>query len=220
MTPISKILVPVDLSGRSLGAAAYARSLAASLGAELVFLHVIRNIWPLGSDELEFRDRVHETAGSHRFLFRRGAPASAILNVAAEEKAGLILMATHASPVLTRLFDGSTTAQVLRRAQCPVWVGMDNLWPLASRPIETIACGLSVGPCPDTVLRWSADLARLLHASLTVVEGVEGGNPPLPDHLAADLFVIGKSPQKRFLADLRTASYEIACQMPCPVASV
>jgi nucleotide-binding universal stress UspA family protein len=29
--------------------------------------------------------------------------------------------------------------------------------------------------------------------------------PPLADHLRADLLVIGKSPQKRFLGDLRRA---------------
>ena len=44
--------------------------------------------------------------------------------------------------------------------------------------------------------------------------------PPLADQLRADLLVIGKSPQKRFLGDLRTLSYEIACRAPCPVASV
>jgi nucleotide-binding universal stress UspA family protein len=44
--------------------------------------------------------------------------------------------------------------------------------------------------------------------------------PPLADRLRADLVVIGKSPEKRFLNDVRTLSYEIACRTPCPVASV
>jgi nucleotide-binding universal stress UspA family protein len=215
MLPITKILVPVDLSARSLGAAAYAKPLAASLGAELVFLHVVRHIWPLGEDELEFRDRIHQTAGSHRFLFRRGSPAPVIVQTAAEERVKLIVMATHASPVLTRVFDGSTTAQVQRQAPCPVWVGVDNLWPLSARPIQSIVCGVSVDPHADSVLRWSANIANQLHARLTVIDGRETSMD-----LDADLLVIGKSPRKRFLADVRTQSYEIACRMPCPVATV
>lgn len=218
MPPITRILVPVDLSDRSLGAAAYAKSLSATFDAQLVFLHVVRHVWPLGDEVLEFRDRVHSTAGAHRFLFRRGSPAPVILEAAEDERASLILMATHASPRLTRMFDGSITAQVLRQARCPVWVGLDNLWPLSARPIQSIVCGLALGPCPDTVLHWSADLAHQLHANLTVIHGKETSTPA--GHLDADLFVVGKSPQKRFLADLRTPSYEIACRMPCPVASV
>jgi nucleotide-binding universal stress UspA family protein len=41
MTPIARILVPVDLSARSLEAAAYAVSLASEFGAELVFVHAL-----------------------------------------------------------------------------------------------------------------------------------------------------------------------------------
>lgn len=210
--------MPVDLSARSLGAAPYARSLAARFGAELVFLHVVRHVWPLGDDEVELRDRVHSIAGAHRFLFRRGSPAKVIVETAAEERASLILMATHGSPVLTRLFDGSITARVLRHAHCPVWVGLDNLWPLSSQPIQSIVCGLALGPCPDTVLHWSADLADRLQANLTVIHGQEASASA--GDLNADLLVVGKSPQKRFLADVRTPAYEIACRMPCPVASV
>jgi hypothetical protein len=44
--------------------------------------------------------------------------------------------------------------------------------------------------------------------------------PPLAEQLGADLLVIGKSPEKWPLGDLRTLSYEIACRTPCPVASV
>lgn len=215
MPPITRILVPVDLSVRSLGAAAYARPLAARLGAELIFLHVVRHVWPLGEGELEFRDRIGQTAGPHRFLFGRGWPAPAILHTAAEERVTLILMATQASPVLTRVFDGSTTAQVLRQAQCPVWVGLDNLWPLSARPIQSIVCGLPGGEQADPVLRWSTSIANQFQARLTVIDGRAA-----PADLDADLLVIGKGPRKRFLADVRTQAYEIACRTPCPVASV
>jgi nucleotide-binding universal stress UspA family protein len=165
------------------------------------------------------------------------------------------------------LLDGSITAQVLRKANCPVWVGLDNLSPLSARPIRNILCGLSLGPGGKRVLRWAARLAAQFSASLSLVHAtkilesnpalpcdqewrywlrqmarediqalqsgagtqadvwLEPGNPvaaipPLADRLKADLLVVGKSPERRCLSDLRTRSYEIACRTPCPVASV
>lgn len=267
MMPITKILVPVDLSERSVCAAAYAASLAAEFRSELVFLHAIQNGWPLNQSEREIRDRISATAETHRFLFREGPPVSAILNTAEAEHAALILMPTRRKPALARILDGSITAQVLRGAPCPVWVGLDNLVPLSSKPIGTVLCGLSLGPRASAVLRWSANLARTLKASLSVIHvdqalesnpglpcaqewrywlktiardefgaiqaglgtdaelWLESGKPlttipPLVNQLRADLLVIGKSPPKRFLGDLRTLSYEIACRTLCPVASV
>lgn len=41
MPSLSKILVPVDFSNRSAGAAHYAEALAARFGSELVLLHVL-----------------------------------------------------------------------------------------------------------------------------------------------------------------------------------
>jgi nucleotide-binding universal stress UspA family protein len=267
MKPITKILLPVDLSVCSSGAAAYAMSLAAELGSELLFLHALQNGWPLSEEEREIRDRIGAAAGAHRFLFREGSPAQTIINTAEAERVDLILMPTRSRRALTRLFGGSIAAQVLRGARCPVLVGQDGLLPLASRPIRTILCGLSLGPRASAVLRWSANLAQRFNASLAVIHAskalesnpglpcdgewrlwlkkaarddirelqtgigtnaevwVEPGKPldaipPVADGLRADLLVLGKSPQKRFLNDLRTLSYEIACRASCPVASV
>jgi nucleotide-binding universal stress UspA family protein len=70
------------------------------------------------------------------------------------------------------------------------------------------------------------DIRELQNGAGTRAEvWLEPGNPlhaipPLADRLRADLVVIGKSPEKRFLKDVRTLSYEIACRTPCPVASV
>lgn len=176
-------------------------------------------------------------------------------------------MPTRGRSPLTRALGGSIAAQVLRGARCPVWVGLDGLLPLLSRPIQTILCGLSLGPRASAVLRWSANLAERLKASLAVIHAskalewnpglpcdgewrfwlkktarndirdlqnevgtkaqvwVEPGKPldaipPVAGELRADLLVLGRSPQKRLLSDLRTLSYEIACHAPCPVASV
>ncbi len=44
--------------------------------------------------------------------------------------------------------------------------------------------------------------------------------PSVAETVHADLLVIGKSPQRRFLSGVRTMSYDMVCRAPCPVASV
>lgn len=269
MTDVRKILVPVDLSSRSVGAARYAASLGSEFNSELVFVHALENGWPLSDAARDVRDVVMAIQGStpSRFIIREGAPVPVILEAAKTEGVDLILMPTRGVPILSRLFERSITVQVLRAASCPVWAGVDDLSTLSGRPIRTILCGLSLGPRTGSVLRWAAGLARQLKATLTVVHTstslesmpaypcngewrlwvkrtaredisalqkeagthadvwLEAG-PPLAaissvaETLRADLLVIGKSPQRRVLGDLRTMSYDMVCRAPCPVASV
>jgi nucleotide-binding universal stress UspA family protein len=267
MTPITRILVPVDLRAGSLEVANYAVSLAARLGSELVFVHALQNGWPLEPAQRKIRDGINTKSCGHRFLFCEGEPVAAILQAAESEKCDLILMPTRGRPALVRLFDGSITAQVLRRAKCPVWVGLDGLLPSATKPLRTVLCGLSLAPSGQAVLRWSASLAMQFNARLSLVHSSKALEakpgipcdqewrswlrriardeirglqtaagtraevwlspgraasviPPLAGCLGADLVVLGKSPEKCFLGDLRTLSYEIALRAPCPVASV
>jgi nucleotide-binding universal stress UspA family protein len=179
---VRRILVPLDLSLRSVPAASYAVSLAKRLEAELVFLHALRGLWPLDEMACDIRDRVL-TLSDARFLFRRGSPAEVILEAAQTERTELIVLPSRPKPALTRLFDGSVAAQVLRRAQCPVWVGMtDPLRPIGERPIRHVACGLSLGPRAASVFRWSVQLARRFGAALSVIHASPAlaSNPGLP----------------------------------------
>ena len=269
MTYFNKLLVPVDLSPRSIGAARYAVSLGSELGSELVYVHALRNGRPLGDAERDIQSEIMKIQGIApcRFVVQEGAPVPVILDAARTEETDLILMPTRGVPVLSRLIGRSITAQVLRAASCPVWAGFDDLSSLSRRPIRTILCGLSLGPRTGAVLRWAAGLARRLKASLTVIHTdkamesmpgypcdggwrlwfkriareeisalqAEAGTkadvwlepgrplvaiPSVAESLRADLLVIGKSPQRRLLGDLRTMSYDLVCRAPCPVASV
>lgn len=264
-----KILVPVDLSPRSIGAARYAASLASEFHSELVFVHALRNGWPLSDGAKNVRDviaRIHGGTAS-RFVIREGAAAAVILEAARTEAADLILMPTRGAPALSRIFDGSITAQVLRAADCAVWAGVDDLSPLARRPIRTILCGTSLGPRARAVVSWAGRLARRLQASLMLIHasrdfesmpaypchgewrhwrkamakdeiralqeaaGTEADSwlapgrpvaaiPAIARSLRADLLVVGKSPPRRLLGDLRTMTYDLVRRAPCPVASV
>ena len=134
------ILIPVDFSGPSLAAAELGTGLAAAFGARAALLHVYRlpakNLtgFPIRDQELE------EAAGQAeerlvgvqielarpglelQLASRGGEPAEQILAYAEEVRADLIVIGTHGKNGLTKLFVGSVTAEVLRRASCPVVV--------------------------------------------------------------------------------------------------
>jgi hypothetical protein len=165
MTHIAKILVPVDLSPRSIEAARYAAFLRLQFGSELVFLHALQDGWPLRAKRKEMRDRIMNLPGAaYRFLVREGAPAATILRT----------VQARPKTALSRMLDGSITARALRGARCPVWAGLGDDGPPFGKPIRTILCALSLGPRASAVLRWSAGLAARLKPSRSVIHASKG----------------------------------------------
>ncbi|MEB2360218.1 MAG: universal stress protein [Bryobacteraceae bacterium] len=184
MAAFEKILVPVDLSHRSIGAVRYACSLAEDFGSDLVFLHVIRSGWPLEAPAKEIRDHIlgFMKLTPARFLVREGLPAATIIDTAATEKADLILMPTRGVNTISRLLGRSITTQVLRTAPCTVWSGVDDLSIFSRRPIRNVLCGLSLGPRTSKVLECAAGLAAKFHATLSLVHATKAlrGAPGYP----------------------------------------
>jgi len=106
-----RILVPVDLSEKSLKAVDLAYEFAVQSGSEVVFLHVIETIEHLEFDELRpFYNRLEKSARmrlqefSERFVSNGlrvnqsvvyGHRTQEILNCANQTGAGLIIMASH-----------------------------------------------------------------------------------------------------------------------------
>jgi nucleotide-binding universal stress UspA family protein len=138
---VPRLLVPLD--GSQLGEAALgpAQELATRLGAEIVLLQVIPfPAYPLygdGSAYIMAFDTDAEVAEAKRYLgevARRlqctckqvsvralvGHPSVAIAQVAADEKADLIVAATHGRSGLARLVLGSVAIGTLRRANVPL----------------------------------------------------------------------------------------------------
>jgi universal stress protein A len=134
------ILCPVDFDDPSMEALKLAASLAKSSGATLHLLHVIPILPSLGEPVLEtfapkngeqeeVRRRLEEKAQRylqavpHQVRTCTAFPpnvADAILRVAQEIEAGLIVMATHGRTGLSYFFLGSVAERVLREAPCPV----------------------------------------------------------------------------------------------------
>lgn len=167
----TRILVPVDLEPRSLGAACYALKLAAEFRAQVVAVHVKGLDWRLRTPEMAIQDRIHAMARSSdfRMIEADGSPAEVIVPLARRERADLIVMPTRGFGRIHRLFEQSVTARVLREAHCPVWTGTADFADFSIRPIRRVLCLLAPGPSSGQVMHWAKRLAGHFHARLAVV---------------------------------------------------
>ena len=209
MTHVTRILSTTDFSEQSRHAMDYAVALARSWSARLTVLHVHQLAPPLlagpylGSESAlpvsltpdERRELSHamasfvasdrsagvevETRLQEDFLVPR-----AILECAAAEQAGLVVLGTHGRSGFERLALGSVAERVLRTSVVPVLTvppragGADRRAPLA---IQAVVCPLDFGPSSAGALDMAASLAERTRAGLTVVHVVDlAGDAPEP----------------------------------------
>lgn len=141
---IDRILVPLDFSEPSREALVHARELARSFGATIQLLYVVQitshpyfyvptqvEIWEkrrkCAADELEKLSR--EVLGDsvpHETHVAEGRPASEIADFAEKNGSDLVVIATHGLSGLERVLLGSTTAEVVRSVDCPVFTVMSH----------------------------------------------------------------------------------------------
>ena len=204
MQSLSKILLPVDFSERSVGAARYARPLAAHFGSEIVLLHVLMppqsEFGPMdigGSMLAElYRDRKEKAsqeleaflAGNlsglkARALALEGDPAAMIVGFARDEAVDLIVMPTHGFGPFRRFILGSNTAKVLHDADCPVWTGvhLEEVPAAIADPFRNILCAVDLGPQSSKTVFWAARLAQEFGARLTLLHAPGIGQVPGDD---------------------------------------
>jgi len=147
MLAIHRILYPTDYSEQSRPAFALACSLARDFGASLVVCHVAPPpvagvvdgvIIDQPADEMDqLRDQLEKIVPddpqievAHRL--EQGDAVREIVRVAGEERADLIVMATHGRGGVSRLLMGSVAEGVMRKAPCPVL----TVRPGASAPVD------------------------------------------------------------------------------------
>ena len=192
MQSVSHILLPVDFSERSVGAAHYAGSLAAHFGCELTLLHVlVPPQYEFGAVDIAgsmlaelCRDRAEQArkdlesflaSGMAGLRVRRvvleGDPAGMTVEFALKERVDLIVMPTHGYGPFRRFILGSNTAKVLHDADCPVWTGvhMEDAPAAPSIPIGNILCAVDLGQQSSKTLFWAARLAQEFGARLTLL---------------------------------------------------
>ena len=140
MTKLHQILVPTDFSEAANAAKAYATVLAEAFGARLHVLHVVPDPLAGGwSVDAAYLPQMLERTEAHahqqleafltpeerarlqvQLVVETGAPVGAILGYAKKHGIDLIVMGTQGRGTVERMWVGSVTQGVLRRALCPV----------------------------------------------------------------------------------------------------
>ena len=200
MFPLTKSLLPIDLSERSLGGARYAIPLAEHYRSEVTLLHVIPPIDDLSSEAHEpissrrqkaqkqlndFLCAALDHLNTNRIL-REGHPAEEIVNQAERDKSDLIMTPTHGYSPFRRLLLGSVTSKVLHDTACAVWTGAH----VAQGPpaewirLGHIVCAIDLGPHSLRVLHWAAGLAAEFKSKLTLLHVVPRLDSPGENYYA------------------------------------
>ncbi|OFW28373.1 MAG: hypothetical protein A3G76_08120 [Acidobacteria bacterium RIFCSPLOWO2_12_FULL_65_11] len=185
---VLRVLCPVDFSESSRRALRYAAAVAGLYGGRLTVLFVedalLVSAAAAGYDPRvlakasmrELRRFVSQAIGRARArsvecAVSLGVPAREIEKVATRLRAHLIVMGTHGLRGPKRLFFGSTTRDVLRRATVPVLAvpRAAARRPPASWPGDRFLAGIELGSNARTDARAAATFARGFGAALLLV---------------------------------------------------
>ena len=201
MTPIQRILCPVDFSAVSHHAIDHAVAIARWYKASITGLHVCNPMFmpvpglPAAEErvtEVELK-RVHAetlacfesaraTGVSVDVLIDIGPAAHQILDRAATLPANLIVMGTHGTSGFEHLVLGSVTEKVLRKAPCPVLTVPPRAEAASGAPFRRLLCAVDFSDWSLTALELACSLAQESHAGLTIVHVIEWPwhEPPPP----------------------------------------
>ena len=189
---LGRILAPVDFSNTCRRAAQDAEALARHFGSELILLHAVEPIGlPLGPAEAfsyaTVAELTHERVAEmtpaleaflaeelHGVATRRvlveSDPAQAVIDYSIDRRCDLVVMPTHGYGAFHRLVAGSVTAEVLRRAQCPLWTGCH--FEQTHPAFRTVLCAIDFGSENHSIVRWAAGFARSYGAALHLVHAI------------------------------------------------
>lgn len=130
-----RILFPTDFSHCGDAAMHLATALARDSGGTIIIAHVEEPPTVYGSGEMyygmldpspdDLKRMLNEVKPSDpavacEYRLVTGDPSSAIVRLAEEEKADLIVLGTHGRTGLLHMLIGSTAEAIVRRATCPV----------------------------------------------------------------------------------------------------
>ena len=190
MLKIKKILLPVDFPIASLGVIHQAAKLARHFHCEIVMLHVVTARsqvagvpeddsqlarWHLLTEIIREAEKQQDQSLQAeldgltiRSMLVKGDPAWAIVQIAEEEKADLIMMPSHGS-TFEQFLLGSVTARVLSKTERPVWTGahVDGS-PVQRFEIRNVLCAVDLGPRSHAAVSWAAPMAAEFGARLTL----------------------------------------------------
>jgi len=209
MLRFNTIVFPVDFSERCAGAARYVNALRSRFNSRVILLHVVETrigqpgepqfgglVLDIAAD-LEVRAKemldtflADELSGPkvERWVVR-GTPASAILSVASEEKADLMVVPTHGFGGFERILFGSTASTLLHRSPCPILTGahLENAAGDTDLEIKRILCPLDLMAASDRVVDAAGELAARFGAELVLLHVVHESGSVIERQLDCEL---------------------------------
>jgi len=194
-----RILVPTDMSAFGDLALRYALQFAERLGSKITLLHAEEISWlaadhPIGyyfenvpEAKTALTTQLHEYAESHlpapisaTTLFEDDDPALAIVRIAHDIKADLIVMGTHGRRGIRRAILGSVAEYVLRATDVPVITVNPALFaPDGVVGIRTVLCPVNFTAIAREALAQASAIADSFAAQLVVMHVCEGSEPRL-----------------------------------------
>lgn len=194
-----RVLVPLDGSALAERALAQVRRILRRADAEAVLFRAVElpaiggDLYPLLEPLQEearrylarLEQELSEQGARVRSVVRVGPAAETILSAADEEKATLLVMATHGRSGIARWVLGSVTEKVLRASPVPVWVSRSfdgrGLPAEGDKGVKTILVPLE-GDISLRVLPAVVEVARLYDGPKVVLLNVlpEGGAYGVP----------------------------------------
>ena len=199
MLPFRNILVPVDYSAPCQAVIPYVQEMARRFSAELTAVHAYGPLaaisyTPITDPELPAKVHASEDGKLKQFVgqaFPRqriecfaqlGEPGSVIAGLVQEQRADLVMLATHGHGPMRRFLMGSVTAKVLHDVSAAVWTGVGDA--LSEHPVrlpyQSIVCALDDSNEAAAVLKAASVMASAYHAQLSILH-VVATPPRYPD---------------------------------------
>jgi nucleotide-binding universal stress UspA family protein len=188
---LEKILVPLDGSGAAEAVLPEVRGIFASKQPDLILVRaanpIVMDAYPgvlevaLAEARKYVLDKQEELARlgvTARGLARLGPPFRVVLDIAREERAGLIALATHGRTGFRRAVLGSVAEQILRESPIPVLVFRSTGVPAPERSRRTLRSILVPLDGSDRalfILPAGVEFARLFGARLLLLRVVDRG---------------------------------------------
>jgi nucleotide-binding universal stress UspA family protein len=197
MVTFRHVLCPIDFSEPSQRALAYAVAFADWHKARLAVMHVAPTfepslvppvrydepgdvVFPVQREEvLEALHRMAKAAGASPSrvdaVAEAGGPASMILDRAVSWPADLLVIGTHGRSGLDRALLGSVAERVMHKAPCAVLTVPPAAHAASASPlaIRRILCPVDFSPSSLVAVGFALDLARQVHAAVTLLHVVD-----------------------------------------------
>jgi nucleotide-binding universal stress UspA family protein len=197
MRTIQNILFPVDFSPSCAAMAAFVKRAASIFGARVTLVHVVDlyshaaqlYVRPpsevaeeqeiLARQKLDSFLKSEFPVGERSRILLSGDAATQIAQLARTDRFDLIIMPTHAG-VFRRTLLGSTTAKVLNDTDCPV-LTTQHAETISPRQLEhrEWVCAIDLNADSERVLRFASQVAKDVHANLTLVHVIPASGADL-----------------------------------------